>query len=76
MPRLLQLTPPGKVFAYYNAALNLAGHLIATVTGSVYEDALQDLLLDPLGLTHTGFFTDELVGYNLVPPTSWRVSRR
>ena len=87
MRRLPQLTPLGEVFAYNNAALNLAGHLVATVTGTVYEDALQDLVLGPLGLTGTGFFTDELVGYNLavahvveddqavVDPSAWAIPR-
>jgi CubicO group peptidase (beta-lactamase class C family) len=35
------------------------------VTGLPYETAMQNLLLDPLGLTHSGFFTDTLVGYNM-----------
>ena len=65
MRQLPQLTPLGQVFAYNNAAVNLAGHLLATVSGKPYEDVVQELLLDRLGLTHTGFFTDMLVGYKL-----------
>jgi hypothetical protein len=65
MRQLPQLTPPGQVFAYNNAAVNLAGYLIATVAGKPYETVVQELLLDPLGLKHSGFFTDELVGYAL-----------
>jgi CubicO group peptidase (beta-lactamase class C family) len=53
----------------------------------VYEDAVRELVLDPIGLTHTGFFTDELVGYNLtashvveddeavVEPSAWPIPR-
>ncbi|MFT4040351.1 MAG: serine hydrolase domain-containing protein, partial [Thermomicrobiales bacterium] len=65
MWQLPQLTPLGEVFAYNNAAADLAGYLVAAVTGSVYEDALEDLVLGPLGLDHSGFFTDELIGYTI-----------
>ncbi len=65
MQQLPQRTPPGEVFAYNNAAINLAGRLIEVVTGMPYETAIQQLLLDPLGLAHTGFFTDELIGDNI-----------
>jgi CubicO group peptidase (beta-lactamase class C family) len=65
MQQLPQLTPLGQVFAYNNAAVNLAGRVIEAVTGMPYETAAQTLLLDPLGLAHSGFFTDALVGYNL-----------
>jgi CubicO group peptidase (beta-lactamase class C family) len=65
MRQLPQLTPLGQVFAYNNAAVNLAGYLVATVSGKPYEDVVQELLLGPLGLMHTGFFTDTLVGYKL-----------
>jgi CubicO group peptidase (beta-lactamase class C family) len=30
-----------------------------------YEVALKELVLDPLGLKHSGFFTDELIGQNI-----------
>jgi CubicO group peptidase (beta-lactamase class C family) len=65
MQKLPQRTPPGQVFAYNNAAVNLAGRLIEVMTGVPYETAIQQQLIDPLGLAHTGFFTDELVGDNI-----------
>jgi CubicO group peptidase (beta-lactamase class C family) len=46
----------------YNAAVVLAGHMLETVNGTTYEKAVQSLVLDPLRLDHTRFFTDELVG--------------
>src|SRR5262245_53769232 len=63
MANLPQLTPPGTQFAYSNSALNVAGRVIEVVTGQTYEDAVRALLLDPLGLDHTRFFTDEVAGY-------------
>ena len=41
MQQLPQLTPPGEVFAYNNAAVSLAGYLLATVSGKPYEDLVQ-----------------------------------
>src|SRR3954447_25966150 len=65
MASLPQLTPLGQVFAYNNAAVVLAGHVIESVAGQPYEDAVRAQLLDPLGLDHTYFFSDEIVGYNV-----------
>jgi CubicO group peptidase (beta-lactamase class C family) len=63
--RLPQLTPPGEVFSYNNAAVALAGRLIEAVTGQPYEKTVRALLIDPLGLAHTRFFTDEIIGFNV-----------
>src|SRR5215216_5115302 len=63
MASLPQHTPPGTQFEYSNSALSLMGRLIAVVTGQPYEDAVRELLIDPLGLDHTRFFTDQLAGY-------------
>jgi CubicO group peptidase (beta-lactamase class C family) len=62
---LPQLTPPGEVFAYNNAALALAGRLIEVVTRTPYETAMRELVIDPLGLDHSRFFTDEIIGRNI-----------
>lgn len=65
MTRLPQLTPPGSVFAYNNAGLVVAGRIIEVVTGSTYEAAVQNLLLDPLELSRTRFFSDQIIGLNI-----------
>jgi CubicO group peptidase (beta-lactamase class C family) len=87
MLHLPQFTEPGRVFAYNNAAVNLAERVIEAVSGMSYETAMQQLLLDPLGLTRTGFFTDALVGYDIavshtvenrvpvVEPSAWLFPR-
>ncbi|MCC2676631.1 MAG: penicillin-binding protein [Ramlibacter sp.] len=62
MKQLPQLTPLGQVFAYNNAAVVVAGRVIETLTSKPYETALQELVLEPLGLRRSGFFTDQLVG--------------
>ncbi|MGE2691931.1 serine hydrolase domain-containing protein [Mycolicibacterium pulveris] len=65
MTRLPQLTPPGRVFAYNNAGLVVAGRIIEVVTGSTYEDAVQNLVLEPLELNHTRYFSDQVIGFNV-----------
>jgi CubicO group peptidase (beta-lactamase class C family) len=65
MTRLPQLTPPSAVFAYNNAGLVVAGRIIEVVTGSTYESAVQKLLLEPLQLGHTHYFSDQIIGLNV-----------
>jgi CubicO group peptidase (beta-lactamase class C family) len=65
MTRLPQLTPPGTVFAYNNTGLVVAGRIIEVVTASTYESAVQKLLLEPLQLGNTRYFSDQIVGLNV-----------
>ena len=87
MAGLPQLTPVGSVFSYNNAAITLAGEVIAQITGATYEYAMRDLLLRPLGLSHTFYFSDEIIGYSVAAshfvengravavPAAWHVPR-
>jgi CubicO group peptidase (beta-lactamase class C family) len=68
MHELPQLTPPGTVFAYNNAAICLAGLVVQQLAGNTYEFAIEDLLLKPLGLRHSFFFADQIIGYNIAAP--------
>ncbi|WP_366652855.1 serine hydrolase domain-containing protein, partial [Mycobacterium asiaticum] len=68
LTRLPQLNPPGAVFAYNNAGLAVAGRIVEVVSGTTYESAVQNLLLNPLQLGHTHFFTDELTGLSVAAP--------
>ena len=68
MERLPQLTPLGETFAYNNAAIALAGRVIEAATGSTYEEAVRELVLEPLRMNHTHFFSDEIVGFNVAAP--------
>ena len=61
MDRLQQVTPLGATVSYNNASLSVAGLIIARVTGTTYEKAIRDLLLDPLRLDHTFFFPNEIM---------------
>ena len=56
------LTEPGEVFSYNNAGTCLAGHVVATVRGTTWEEALRGHVLDPAGMTSTGFVNGRRVG--------------
>ena len=61
MERLQQVTPLGATVSYNNASLSVAGLIIARIQGTTYEQAIRDLLLQPLGLDHTFFFPNEIM---------------
>ncbi len=61
MVSLQQLTPPGFIASYNNASLSLAGRIIEKVTDLVYERAIKELVLDPVGLKMTMFFPNDVM---------------
>ncbi|MHB8507256.1 MAG: serine hydrolase domain-containing protein [Candidatus Dormibacteria bacterium] len=62
MRKLRQLFPPGSEPASYNnAAVALAGRVIEKVTGLTYEQAIKDLVLDPVGLEHSFFGLNDVM---------------
>jgi CubicO group peptidase (beta-lactamase class C family) len=63
-----QLTAPGTVFGYNNAALSVAGLVIQEVVGKPYERAMRELLLDPLALHRSRFSAAEVGGDNIAMP--------
>ena len=71
MADLHQEFPLGTGVSYNNASLSLAGRVIEKVTGQVYEHALRELVLEPLGMDHTMFFPVDImtrrfsVGHNM-----------
>ncbi|HVE57254.1 MAG TPA: serine hydrolase [Pyrinomonadaceae bacterium] len=46
---------PGSKFSYNNSGYFLLGAIIEKVTGKSYEAVLKERILDPLGMTNTGF---------------------
>jgi len=58
-----QLTPIGEVWAYNNAAFYVLGRIIEVITGSTYETAARELVLDPLGMKSSFFFPEEVMTY-------------
>ncbi len=63
--KIPQLTPLGSVWHYNNAGFYIAGRVLEKVCGAPYEDAIRDLLLEPLGMTRSFFFADEAISYRV-----------
>lgn len=61
MAHINQVNSLGSVVSYNNASLSLAGRVIEKVTGKTYEQALNDLILAPLGLENTLFFPYDIM---------------
>lgn len=81
MADLEQVSPVGTVVSYNNASLSLAGRIIEKVTGQSFEQAIADLVFDPVGLTHSYFFPNDVmtrrfvVGHSRRPDGTVQVAR-
>lgn len=61
MADIEQSTPLGSAISYNNASLSVAGRIIEHVTGTTFEQAIRDLIFEPLGLDHCFFFPNEIM---------------
>ncbi len=60
---LRQMTPPGETWSYCNSGFSLAGRVIERVTGQVFEQAMRERVLNPLGLERSFYFAHEAIVY-------------
>jgi CubicO group peptidase (beta-lactamase class C family) len=51
--------PLGATWSYCNSGFKLAGRVIEKLTGEIWDDAIHQGLVTPLGLTHTGTLPEE-----------------
>ena len=51
--------PLGATWSYCNSGFSLAGRVIEKLTGGTWDAAIQERLVRPLGLTHTGTLPEE-----------------
>lgn len=81
MATIDQVSPLGASVSYNNASLSLAGRVVEKVTGKTFEQAIRDLLLNPLDMTHSFFFLNEIitrrfaVGHNQKPDGTIEIAR-
>jgi CubicO group peptidase (beta-lactamase class C family) len=61
LAELPQETPLGELWAYNNAGFYLAGRVIEVVTRRPFEEALGELVLAPLGLERSFFFSEDVI---------------
>ena len=65
MERLPQVTPLGEIWSYNNAGYYLAGRVIEVITGKTYEQAADELVLEPLGMATSFFFAQDAITYRV-----------
>jgi CubicO group peptidase (beta-lactamase class C family) len=59
--KLPQIQPLGTIWSYNNTGFNVASRIIEIVTNKPYEQAMQEMLLDPLGLEMTFFYPSDIL---------------
>ncbi len=60
---LRQIAPPGDVWSYCNSGFYIAGALIERLTDQMFETAMCERVLQPLGMTKATFFAHEAITY-------------
>jgi CubicO group peptidase (beta-lactamase class C family) len=76
---LPQLHRPGTLFSYSNSGYNVLGRLVECVTGTTWDDALRQRIVEPLGLRSTTTLPEETmtrplaVGHVMSEPGSARL---
>ncbi|MCL2421943.1 MAG: beta-lactamase family protein [Defluviitaleaceae bacterium] len=67
LPMIAPLPPkfePGKRYGYSNAGFIMLGLVIEAVSGIPYQQYVQDNIITPCGLTHTGFYSMDVLPGN------------
>lgn len=68
VPTLPILFHPGTAYSYGNHALNIAGFVAEQVTGKPFASIMQDMLFEPLEITHTTYDPLKAMTYPLALP--------
>ncbi|MEO3782681.1 serine hydrolase domain-containing protein [Actinocorallia sp. B10E7] len=83
---LVQLHPPGATQSYVNAGYSVLGRVVERLTGEVWDAALREMIVEPLGLTHTVTLPEEALlhraavghlgaGEEIRPTPTWGLMR-
>jgi CubicO group peptidase (beta-lactamase class C family) len=63
LDHLEQLTPLGEVWSYNNAGFYIVGRVVEVLAGKPFDAALRELVLEPLGLTRSFLYAEEVLTY-------------
>ena len=58
---LPQVTALGAYFSYNNAGFNIASRVLEVLYGKPYEDAMRELIFEPLGLSMSFFYPSDIL---------------
>lgn len=56
-----ELAPLGTIFSYNNASFAVAGRIIEVLTGMSYEQAVKEMIFEPLAMERSYFFPHEVM---------------
>jgi CubicO group peptidase (beta-lactamase class C family) len=65
LPGQEQQTPLGTIWAYNNSAFALAARVLEVVTGTTAEEAIRELVLQPLQMTGSFFFARDAITHRV-----------
>lgn len=65
MRKIPQLTPLGSTWHYNNAGFYVAGRILERITGLTYEQAIHDLVLEPLGMSRSFYLSEDLLPHRV-----------
>ena len=66
---------PGTRFEYSNLGYGILGRLITNVAGREYRDVVRERLLEPLGMSSSGYLAEEIEPERLASGYVWRDGR-
>ena len=61
LARLPQVQPLGTIWSYNNTGFNVAARIIEIVTKKPYEQSVQEMIFDPLGLDMSFFYPSDIL---------------
>ena len=61
MTELVQVSPLGSIVSYNNSGYYLLGHIIELITEKTYEEAISELVIEPLGLENCFFSPSDVM---------------
>ncbi len=70
-----QVMPPGDLISYSNNGLALAGYIVERASGRPFAEYVQENILTPLGMTHSGFGLPWPLPGDLAVGTNWKNDR-
>ena len=63
LAELPQLAPLGEIWSYCNSGFYIAGRVLEVLTGKPFESAARELVLEPLGMTSSFFFPEDVLSH-------------
>lgn len=67
-PNYRRIAPPGKLFAYSNPGINLAGYIAEVVAGKPYAHMMTEQVFQPLGMARSTFDLPVAMTYPVALP--------